>query len=70
MGSYIQRGGELVCKGGVRALRGIGILAGAAILGVGAVVMDKFGNPLTESDEEEPETDDVPFDEGSEAEAA
>ena len=49
---------------------GIGILAGAAILGVGAVVMDKFGNPLTESNEEEPETDDVPFDESSETEAA
>ncbi|MCR5375877.1 MAG: hypothetical protein K6E71_03930 [Lachnospiraceae bacterium] len=27
MGSYIQRGGELVCKGGIGALRGIGILA-------------------------------------------
>ena len=28
MGSYIQRGGELVCKGGVGALSDIGILAG------------------------------------------
>ncbi len=27
-GSYIQRGGELICKGGIGALKGIGILAG------------------------------------------
>ena len=26
-GSYIQRGGELICKGGIGALKGIGILA-------------------------------------------
>lgn len=27
MGTYIQRGGELVCKGGIESMRGIGILA-------------------------------------------
>ncbi len=49
---------------------GIGILVGGAILGVGSVVMDKLGDGKDEAIEVEPETDDVPFDEGSEAEAA